>query len=111
MDVVGAVLEAIAEFRPRYWVVENPKGRLRWFLGSPSASIRLSDFGAEIKKPTDLWMNTEALIPFVEGQKPWKKSWAETGQFSRIRDPAKRAALPLGLSSAILKAVQEEERP
>jgi hypothetical protein len=42
LEIVGACLEIIAEYRPKSWVLENPKGRLRWFLGNSTATIDLS---------------------------------------------------------------------
>lgn len=110
LDLVGAIFEIIAEFRPRYWIVENPKGRLRWFLGKPNSTIRLSDYGGRYLKPTDLWHNFE--FPLVKGEMPYEPSWTSTkneGKGStgllRLRDPAKRAMLPYGLGKAILEAV------
>lgn len=110
LEVVGAVYEIIAELRPKYWIVENPRGRLRWFLGSPNSTVSLSDYGGKYKKPTDLWHNFE--LPMVKGIMPFEPSWSSTkncGKGStgllRLREPAKRAQLPLGLGEAILQVI------
>ena len=113
LDMVGAVYEVIAEFRPKYWIVENPKGRLRWFLGKPNSTVSLSDYGGKYKKPTDLWHNFP--LPLVKAEMPFEPSWSSirnqgkgsTGLL-RLRDPAKRAMLPLGLGEAILTVIQKE---
>jgi hypothetical protein len=114
LEVVGSVFEIIARVRPKNWIVENPKGRLRWFIGNPTSSIRLSDYGSRYMKPTDLWHNLN-FEPLVE-QRPYEPSWSSTknaGKGStgllRLRDPAKRAEMPLGLSQAILHAIESPE--
>lgn len=98
LEIVGAVFELIAEIRPHYWIVENPKGRLRWFIGNPTSSVNLSDYGYIYKKPTDLWHNL--AFPLIDSEKPYDKTWLR-------RNPTVRALMPLGLSEAILKAVGE----
>ena len=40
--------------RLKFWALENPKGRLRWFLGRPVLSFNPYDFGDAYKKPTDI---------------------------------------------------------
>ncbi len=114
LNVVGAVYEIIAALRPKYWIVENPRGRLRWFLGKPNSTVSLSNYGEKYKKPTDLWHNFP--LPMIQGEMPYEPSWSSTknnGKGStgllRIRDPAKRAKLPKGLGEAILTVIQNEE--
>ena len=111
-DIVGAVYELIAELRPKFWIVENPKGRLRWFLGKPNSAISLSNYGGKYKKPTDLWHNFP--LPMVKAEMPYEPSWSSTknqGKGStgllRLRDPAKRAMLPYGLGEAIRLFIEE----
>ena len=110
LEVVGAVFEIIARVRPENWIVENPRGRLRWFIGNPTSSIRLSDYGSKYMKPTDLWHNI-GFAPLVS-TRPYEPSWSSTknqGKGStgllRLRDPAKRAEMPKGLGQAILDAI------
>lgn len=113
LEIVGAVYELIAQLRPDFWVVENPSGRLRWFLGTPNLKIRLSDYGSPHMKPTDLWTNV--IFPMIEKRSSYTPSWSSkknggkgsTGLL-RIRDPSKRAEMPLGLSQAILTATAGE---
>lgn len=110
LDLVGAVFEIIAELRPKYWIVENPKGRLRWFLGSPTSSVHLSNYGSRYMKPTDLWHNL--TFKLIQAERPGQPSLTShqnrmkgsTGLL-RLRDPAKRALMPRGLSEAVLEAV------
>lgn len=110
LEIVGACLEAFVELETKYWVLENPKGRLRWFLGSPTQSIHLSNYGGKYMKPTDLWGNVE--LPMLTKVLPYEPSWSSTknnGNGStgllRLRDPSKRALMPYGLSQAILEVI------
>lgn len=113
LEIVGSIYELIAALRPKYWIVENPKGRLRWFLGKPNSTISLSNFGGKYKKPTDLWHNF--ALPLIAGERPFEPSWSSVknqGKGStgllRLRDPSLRAKLPYGLGLAVLKAIEPQ---
>lgn len=43
--------------RLEFWALENPKARLRWFLGIPAMTFNPHDFGDPYRKPTDIWGN------------------------------------------------------
>jgi hypothetical protein len=113
MEVVGACLELIAELKPDYWMMENPKARLRWFLGTPRGTIRLSDYGAPYLKPTDYWGNVS--LPFLHRTVPPKIYLRPMKHDKRAPSPthlagtdkAGRAKLPYGLSQAVLEACQD----
>ena len=62
MEVVDACLRIIWECqyggkRLAFWAMENPKARMRWFLGKPAMTFNPYDFGDAYRKPTDLWGN------------------------------------------------------
>lgn len=116
LEIVGACIEAVVELKPTYWILENPKGRLRWFLGSPPHSVKLSDYGhnrtiqgGKLRrpyKPTDLWGNIP--FPLLEASKivqPLKQLLSGWPKEERAR----RAEMPYGLSQAILDAVENKE--
>ncbi len=120
MEIVGACFEAVGVLRPKYWMIENPMGRLRWFLGKPGMTIRQCDYGAPYQKKTDLWGNIQ--LPMLEATKEAKFWVYKEGHFN-AKNPkptvnffihaasgtgngkAKRAEIPLGLSQAILEVV------
>lgn len=59
-DTVRACLEIIwaCQYegkRLAFWALENPKARLRWFLGKPNFTFNPFDFGDRYRKPTDIW--------------------------------------------------------
>jgi hypothetical protein len=62
MEPVFACLRVIAECqyngsRLAFWAMENPKARLRWFLGKPAMTFQPFEFGDPHSKRTDLWGN------------------------------------------------------
>ena len=62
MEIVHACLRIIWECQYNgskltFWAMENPKARLRWFLGKPAMTFNPYDFGDAYRKPTDLWGN------------------------------------------------------
>ena len=60
LEIVGACLEAVPYLEPETWILENPKGRLRYFLGVPTHSIRYKSYDLK-NKSTDLWSNQKSL--------------------------------------------------
>jgi len=73
MEVVNACLQIIHQCqykgsRLQFWAIENPKARLRWFMGKPAMTFNPYDFGDAYKKPTDIWgnFNTELKKTPVE---------------------------------------------
>jgi len=104
LEIVGACLEAVAFLKPKFWLIENPKGRLRWFLGTPKQTIRYSDFDLNypVMKTTDLWgtipLPMAHFIRSVKGQV----------DIDLPRDRANRSKIPAGVSAAILKGVEHQ---
>jgi hypothetical protein len=80
MDIVSACLRIIwaAQYngkRLAFWALENPKARLRWFLGQPALTFNPYDFGDAYRKPTDIWgnFNTDLKRSLVKLDKTKKK--------------------------------------
>lgn len=115
LEIVGACFEAIAYLKPKYWLVENPKGRLRWFIGTPKQTIRYSDYDLKYptQKKTDFWGNIP--LPFVKMVRDIKVGHVEKGWFHRgfnydiPRDRANRSLIPKGVSAAVLEGVKIQE--
>ena len=101
--VLGAVLETVAIMKPDGWIIENPKGRMRWFLPKPTATVSLSQFGYRTVKPTDFWTNIDmGLLRSVNMRRNPKGR-----KFERDvpRGAEKRAQMPSGLSKHILDVI------
>lgn len=106
MSIVEACFRIVQEAKPKYWMIENPQGCLRHFIGRPQYCIKYGDYGHYCQKPTDLW-----------GVLPWFGSYLKnnvqkyTGNLSAHsfgpRSPAKRALVPYSLSMVLCKAIEE----
>ena len=102
MEIVGACLEAVVYLKPHYWLLENPKGRLRWLIKTkPVATFNLGDYGYRTIKPTDLWGNLS--LPLVNSHRK-----GNSGLHFREgpRSSSQRAILPLKFTQTIKEAVE-----
>ena len=108
MSIVEACFRIVQEAKPTYWMIENPQGCLRHFIGRPQYCIRYGDYGHYSQKPTDLW-----------GVLPWFGSYQKnnvqkyTGKLSAHsfgpRSPSKRALVPYGFSMVLCKAIEDSQ--
>jgi hypothetical protein len=58
MRLVSATLRLVTVLQPRYWVIENPRGRLRsldLLAGIPRRTVWYCRLGLDRAKPTGLW--------------------------------------------------------
>jgi hypothetical protein len=55
VTLVYHTLGLIHALDPDYWFMENPQGRLRWFLGRPTGKVTYCQYGRPYMKRTDLW--------------------------------------------------------
>ena len=121
MELVGACFEAVAILKPKFWLIENPMGRLRWFLGKPGMTIRQCDYGAPYEKKTDLWGNIK--LPMLEKTRQAEFWVFKEGHFNAKKPKpvanffihgtsgsgngkAVRSKIPLGVSQAVLQGVE-----
>jgi hypothetical protein len=106
LTIVGSCLEAVNWLQPKKWLLENPKGRLRWFIGKPRTTIYYSDydFNYKAQKPTDIWGNITLPMPKAVRRPRTKLNGKHTPNFYQSfgSSPADNAEVPLGVSQAIL---------
>lgn len=57
LEIVSACFRIIYMTRPKFWIMENPKGLLRKYIGQPKITIQPYWFGDSYSKQTDLWGN------------------------------------------------------
>jgi hypothetical protein len=130
LEIVGACLEFVNESKAKFWLMENPRGRLRYFIGKPPNTVDYRNYGGKRSKPTDLWGNVPfSLLLSDKRQKiDWLKLAKESPLFSDYLDlpeieraywrhrswevdthgsAPERARIPYGLSQAILEAVSQ----
>jgi Site-specific DNA methylase len=112
LEIVGACLEAVAQLKPKKWLIENPRARLRQFIGKPKQTIRYSDydFNYPRQKPTDFWGNIP--FPMAKGVRKIKRTHKlndrERHQFNKKLYPssAEFAKIPFCVSQAVLESVK-----
>lgn len=108
LKIIGSCLDAVVYLQPKKWLLENPKGRLRWFLGKPTQTIYYSDydFNYKAQKPTDLWGNINLPMTKTVRRPRTKLNGKHTSNFYKAfsSNPADNAEVPLGVSKAILEA-------
>lgn len=123
METVNHCLRIIKECqedgtRLRFWALENPKARLRWFLGIPALTFNPYDFGDPIRKPTDIWGNFNTNLkknPVELNAKQQKNSVLNLQELPKIpaeylRDPGmsaraiSRSITPPGFAEAFYRA-------
>lgn len=68
LSVVDACLRAVAIYRPQWWVLENPIGRLQKYLGPPQWKFDPYQFGDPYTKRTWLWGIFTPPLPLFSRQ-------------------------------------------
>jgi site-specific DNA-cytosine methylase len=95
MSIVLAAQRIITEVQPRYWVIENVVGALRWFypiIGAPRHSQR----------PYFLWGRFPPLGRPHLGIRKHKQSYSSSQR-------ALRSRIPYAISSALAVAVEAQQ--
>ena len=105
LAVVDACLRAVAIYRPIWWALENPVGRLRRWIGPPAWSFDPCDFGDPYTKRTHLWGHFTPPCPLVSRQARQPVA-ATMGSMmhTMVRDKAKRSITPAGFARAFFEA-------
>ncbi len=105
ISLLGHTINLILNLFPRFWILENPRGRLRWVLGKPFNTVFYGAYNHPCLKPTDLW----GYFPKIK----WKfkptakligfKNWHQKG----INKTILRAIVPKDLCLEIIKACEK----
>lgn len=114
LSIVWACQRIINTLKPKYHIMENPEGALRYFIGKPQITIKYGDYGHYCQKKTDLW----GEFPWFFSQTPdvYVRGFHNNTAFSgrkefnaysnRPRNQKERSLVPYGLSLAICKAIE-----
>ena len=102
-------LSLIYDCEPRFWVMENPVGKLRKILRQPDATVTWCQYGAKVMKPTDLWGGLpETFSPLSCKKGDTCHNRAPRGSYTGTQNnlsSAERAKIPYGLSLELCKAM------
>lgn len=101
LSVVDACLRIIYVSNPIFWVIENPVGRLKHYIGNPIMYFNPNDFGDPYTKKTCLWGKFNIPI----------KNWVEPVEGSKLHrlPPSEnrkmlRSITPEGFAKAFFEA-------
>lgn len=110
LALVDAAMRIILAHDPAWWVLENPVGRLRRWLGPPNYTFDPCDHGDAYTKKTLLWgrFNLPERSPvepvmYERGGKRGSWMWATLGGSSE-RTKTLRSATPEGFAQAFFEA-------
>ena len=107
LALVDACLRFVAICRPVWWVLENPVGRLRTFLGKPRLIFNPCDYGDAYTKKTCLWGDFNVNLPRtpVEPIQACKQgSWLQQLPGQSDRTAEIRSITPRGFAQAFHQA-------
>ena len=90
LAIVDACLRAVAIYRPAWWALENPVGRLRDYLGPPAMRFDPCEFGDPYTERTTGGAAVHALQP--GGGKPLESQGGEAALIEGLA----AVALPYG---------------
>jgi hypothetical protein len=94
LDLVHRTLYLISRLKPRFWIMENVYG-LADFIGPPRQKIRYS------LHPSSKWAYFWGEFPEI-GMLP---TTIEYKKNDKVRDPWKRAEIPLSISSTFARMI------
>lgn len=103
LSIADACLRLVALCKPKWWVLENPIGKLvRWY-GKPTMYFQPYEYGDPYTKRTALWgeFNRPVKTPVepTQGGKIWRMAPSPDRA-------AKRAITPMGFAKAFFEANQ-----
>ncbi len=105
LAIVDACLRAVAIYRPAWWALENPAGRLRQWLGDPAWSFQPHNFGDPWTKQTFLWGNfTPPVGMFAPSAVEVAPTLGDVTTRMSSSDRNGRSATPEGFSRAFFEA-------
>jgi hypothetical protein len=106
LSVVDACLRLVTRYRPAWWALENPVGRLTRYLGPPQYTFDPCDYGDPWTKRTCLW--GAFTIPVTSPVEPIRScsqgSWLQQLGGKSARTKRLRSQTPEGFASAFFRA-------
>jgi hypothetical protein len=106
LAVVDACLRAVAIYRPEWWALENPVGRLRRWLGPPAWSFDPNQFGDPYTKKTLLWGHFTPPVPMFSAAARNPVPATDGSKMHRMSSSWKnqRSETPVGFATAFFES-------
>ena len=114
LDIIWKCMEKKQDTRYKttslkFWVLENPNGMLKYFLGKPAFEFNPYDFGDNYKKKTHLWglFNEPKKDPIKCNKVKFDKMATKDIHpefYGKLTRQERRAITPSGFAKAFFKA-------
>jgi len=112
IEQVKKTLLIIEQVKPKYWIIENPRGKLRklaFMQGLKRHTVTYCQYGDTRMKPTDIWTNIENWQPrqMCKNGQPCHVAaprGSSTGT-QGIKTYIDRSRVPIDLCNEILQAI------
>lgn len=99
LSIVDACLRAVIIYKPKWWALENPRNKLRRYLGKAPLTFKQWWYGDGQEKPTCIWGDFN--MPFFM---PGKRTKPSTFKTSKQNADPKDAITPPGFAKAFFEA-------
>ncbi|GAG23294.1 unnamed protein product, partial [marine sediment metagenome] len=110
LEIVSACMRIILLTQPKWWVIENPKGHLSKWLGSPTFVFEPWYYGDNYKKSTYLWGSFNLPQRTVFFKPLFLKSFVEARRtiylkkYSNLTQQERSSITPPGFAKAFFEA-------
>lgn len=116
IKILQKTVALIHELQPRYFIIENPVGKMRHMpeVGQfERRTVTYCQYGSDAQKPTDLWGGFPpglVLLPTCKAGAPCHTTAAGSakGAIVKANDAAARALVPYPLSLAVCLSIEAE---
>jgi len=99
LSIVDACLRAVMLYRPAWWALENPRNKIRRYLGPPRLTFSQWEYGDAAEKPTCIW--GEFAAPMFQ---PRRRTKLSTFRTKRQNADPEDAITPPGFARAFFEA-------
>ena len=110
MEIVKKVIEIKNEIKPKYFVIENPAGKMKEVLGPADVLTWWGAWGHIYLKPTHLWGIFPPIDwpprPLAGTYQPAPRG-SKAGVCSDTLTPAQRSLVPFNFSDTLVQAVEQ----
>lgn len=111
LSIVDACLRLVVVCKPHWWVLENPRGYLRRWLGEPVHTFTPWQHGDNYQKVTDLWGDFIVPQPTVATKPSGIKKFSllkskeiYPEHYGKLTRQERRAITPPGFAKAFFEA-------
>lgn len=99
LSIVDTCIRLVAIYKPKWWALENPRAKLRHWLGPARLEFYQWEFGDSGHKPTCIWGDFS-----MPEKKPGQRTKPSTWKTKKEKASPKDAITPAGFAQAFYEA-------